>query len=159
MITKVLLQKKMHCVINDQDVITNFTRLNLTHEDLALCFRLLLLVGLPSIFLYMACSAPLCSECFFTSLESSEWIVCREETRQIGAAGSKANNQTCLKYWYMTTRESFPLGRKGVRMTRASHKQTRDLQSIKNDIMELSERDKTDAWPWTNHERRMRLCF
>ena len=65
----------------------------LTHEDLARCFcvlLLLLLAGLPSIFLYMACSAPLCSECFFTSLESSAWIVYTEETRQIGAAGSSS---------------------------------------------------------------------
>lgn len=43
----------------------------LTHEDLALDFVVPLLEGFPNIFLYMACSAPLCSECFFTSLESS----------------------------------------------------------------------------------------
>lgn len=44
----------------------------LTHEDLARGFCVLPpLEGLPSIFLYMACSAPLCSEFFFTSLESS----------------------------------------------------------------------------------------
>lgn len=50
---------------------------SLTHEDLAWCFCVMLLLsaGLPSIFLYMACSAPLCCEYFFTSLESSAWIV------------------------------------------------------------------------------------
>lgn len=46
-----------------------------TH-DLACLSWLQLLQVLPSIFLYMACSSPLRSECFFTSLDSSAWIVC-----------------------------------------------------------------------------------
>lgn len=116
----------MHRVINDQNVFTNFTRLSLTHEDLARCFRLLLLllVGLPSIFLYMACSAPLCSECFFTSLESSEWIVCREETRQIGAAGPQNQQPNLSKVLIHNTPRQLSFGEKCVSMTRASHKQT-----------------------------------
>lgn len=70
---------------------------NLTHEDLARCFCELppILVGLPSIFLYMACSTPLCSECFFTSLDSSAWIVCTGETRQMGL---QCNTQTSLLF-------------------------------------------------------------
>lgn len=43
----------------------------------------------------MACSAPLCSECFFTSLDSSAWIVCTDETRQIGAA-AKVKSCYCI---------------------------------------------------------------
>lgn len=45
-----------------------------THDLACLSWSLLLQV-VPSIFLYMACSSPLRSEYFFTSLESSAWIV------------------------------------------------------------------------------------
>lgn len=49
---------------------------NIFTHDLACLSWLLLLLVLPSIFLYMACSSPLRSEYFFTSLDSSAWMVC-----------------------------------------------------------------------------------
>lgn len=118
-ITYISLQIKVleHHVIRDQDYNSKFGRTNdcLTHEDLARYFwlLLLLLVGLPSIFLYMACSAPLCSECFFTSFDSSAWIVCTEETRQTGAAGSRSTtthllHQTSYPCYCITTQDWFP---------------------------------------------------
>lgn len=41
----------------------------------------------------MACSAPLCSECFFTSLESSEWIVCARGDKTNGGGGFQFSHQ------------------------------------------------------------------
>ena len=58
----------------------------LTQEAVAwrFCETLPALPGFPSIFLYMACSAPLWSEFFFTSLDSSAWMVFRKQTRPKG---------------------------------------------------------------------------
>lgn len=63
---------------------------SLTHEDFSLCFCVLLLgqEGLPNIFLYMACSAPFCSDCVFTSLESSACIVFKEYQVQYQTSAS-----------------------------------------------------------------------
>lgn len=38
----------------------------------------------------MACSAPFCSECFFTSFDSSAWMVCRGKGRE---------NEKCVGGW------------------------------------------------------------
>lgn len=79
----------------------------LTHE-LAFFPWLLLPEVLPSIFLYMACSTSLWSEYFFTSLDSSAWIICagrkqpflsRHEPTWVIDSTSFLRRQFCKSSW------------------------------------------------------------
>lgn len=73
------------------------------------------LPGLPSIFLYMACSAPFCSECFFTSLESSEWMVYprRQQSVRISCRRTTLppshNHIACVYKYTFTDDNPFPM--------------------------------------------------